>query len=202
MSHTLARIAAVTALATMTLTGCGNAAAPGTSASENGPQPASSTAPASNVERPETNELAGQPTLDGAKAFLYYYFELESYAQRTGDTTAMLESVDGAPQPVAQAKHINTVYDDGGWILGGTENIQNVFVIDPDAATIGEGVEVTVLLPSIPTAYTEFNQDGSVADTSEWSSEGTIHTAKLIFRGGEWRLTSLEETPGAELPEE
>ncbi|GAA1345800.1 DUF6318 family protein [Arthrobacter roseus] len=202
MTHTFAKFAAVTALAAMVLTGCGNDAAPGTVAAEEGPQPASSTAPAINVERPETNELAGQPTLDGAKAFLYYYFELESYAQLTGDTTAMLESMDKAPQPAAQAKHINAVYDDGGWILGGTENIQNVFVIDPDASKIGEGVEVTVLLPSIPTAYSEFTKDGSVSDTREWSSKGTIHTAKLIFRGGEWRLTSLEETPGVELPEQ
>ncbi len=202
MTHTFAKFAAVTALAAMVLTGCGNDAAPGTVAAETGPQPASSTAPAINVERPETNELAGQPTLDGAKAFLYYYFELESYAQLTGDTTAMLESVDNATLPAAEAEHINAVYDDGGWILGGTENIQNVFVMDPDASKIGEGVEVTVLLPSLPTAYSEFNKDGTVSDTREWSSEGTIHTAKLIFRGGEWRLTYLEETPEVELPEQ
>ncbi len=202
MTHTFAKIAAVTALAAMALTGCGNAAEPGTAAAETGPKPASSTAPASEVERPETNELAGQPTLEGAKAFLYYYFELESYAQLTGDTTAMLDSVDNAPEPTAEAEHINAVYADGGWMLGGKENIQNVFVVDPAAEKIGEGVEVTVLLPSIPTAYTEFDKDGSVADAREWDKNGTIHTAKLIFRGGEWRLTSLVETPDVALPEE
>ena len=89
------RTAAIAALSLLALTACGTAAEP-ESAPADTPSPASSSAAAANIVQPETNELAGEGTAEGARAFLFHYFDLKSYALQTGDTAPMLEYVDGA----------------------------------------------------------------------------------------------------------
>lgn len=190
--------AAITLLA---LTGCAGTAeqAPAASA-DTRPSPASSSAAAVNIERPATNDLVGESTADGARAFLYYYFDLKAYVLQTGDAAAMLEHLDGASSEQAEAERLQGVYDDGGWVLGGQPKVENVLLTTPEEEVV-EGAEVTALIPVNPDAYTEFAEDGSVAEQHPFSPEGTIYTATVRFADGAWKVTSLEETPDADLPE-
>lgn len=197
----LSRIAATAAVTLLALTGCAGASesTPATSA-ETKPAPASSTAAAANIQRPATNDLVGEATPEGARAFLYYYFDLKAYVLQTGDAAAMVELVDGAASEQAEAERLQGVYDDGGWVLGGQPKVENVLLTTPEEEVV-EGADVTALIPVNPDAYTEFAEDGSVSEQRPFSPEGTIYTAGIRYTDGAWKVTSLEETPDAELPE-
>ncbi len=168
--------------------------------SEAAPTPASSSAAAENIVPPETNELAGEGTADGARAFLFHYFDLKAYALQTGDTAPMLENVDGAAAELDGAKDLESIYADGGWILGGQPKVTDIFVTTPEDAVV-EGAEVTALITVNPGAYTEFSEGGAVEEQRPFSPGGTTYTAVVVHADGAWTVASLEETPDVELPE-
>lgn len=198
---TFFRSAATAALALLALTACAapSSTAPGTPADAS-PSPASSSAAAANIKEPATNELVGKATADGARAFLYYYFDVKSYVLQTGDDAALLDHVDGAAGEQAEAERLRTVYADGGWVLGGQPKVENVYLTTPEEDVV-EGADVDALIPVNPDAYTEFAQDGSIATQRPFSPEGTVYSATVRFADGAWKVVSLEETPDAELPE-
>ncbi|OUM40967.1 DUF6318 family protein [Arthrobacter sedimenti] len=195
----LFRIAATAALPLLVLTSCAGTSesAPATPADAR-PSPASSSAAAANIQRPPSNDLVGEMSPEGARAFLYYYFDLKAYVLQTGDAPAMLEVLDGAASEQAEAERLQAVYDDGGWVLGGQPKVENVFLTTEDVA---EGVDVTALIPVNPDAYTEFSEDGSISEQRPFSPAGTIYSATIRYADGAWKVTALEETPDAELPE-
>ncbi|MHA7282086.1 DUF6318 family protein [Arthrobacter sp. TMS2-4] len=197
---TFPRLAA-TALTLLALTACGgtSSTAPATPADAS-PSPASSSGPAANIPKPATNELVGDPGADGARAFLYYYFDMKAYVLQTGDDAALLEHVDGAEAEQAEAERLHSVYEDGGWVLGGQPKAENVYLTTPEEDVV-EGADVTALIPVNPDAYTEFAEDGSIVTQRPFSPEGTVYTATVRFTDGAWKVLSLEETPDAELPE-
>lgn len=196
----LSRLAA-TAVTLLALTACSATSAPtpaGTAGSA--PSPASSSAPAANIQRPAINELMGEATAAGAKAFLYYYFDVKAYVLQTGDDAALLEVLDGAEGEQAEAARLKSLYDDGGWVLGGQPKVVNVYLTSPEEEAV-EGGDVTALIPVNPDAYTEFAEDGSISEQRPYSPERTIYSATVRYADGAWKLTALEETPDAELPE-
>ncbi|BBE21998.1 hypothetical protein MN0502_08810 [Arthrobacter sp. MN05-02] len=195
------RIAATAALTLLALTACAGTSEPTPATpAETRPSPASSSAAASNIQRPATNDLVGEVTAEGARAFLYYYFDLKAYVLQTGDAAAMLEVLDGAAGEQAEAERLETVYDGGGWVLGGQPKVENVYLTTPDDE-VAEGADVTALIPVNPDAYTEFAEDGSVAEQRPFSPAGTIYSATVRHADGAWKVISLEETPDAVLPE-
>lgn len=192
---------ATAALTLLALTACAGTpeSTPATPAGT-APSPASSSAAAVNIQKPATNDLVGEATVEGARAFLFYYFDLKAYVLQTGDAPAMLDVLDGAAAEEAEAERLKAVYDDGGWVLGGQPKVENVFVTTPEEE-VGEGVDVTASIPVNPDAYTEFAEDGSVVEQRPFSPEGTIYSATIRYTDGAWTVVSLEETPDAELPE-
>ncbi|WDF34146.1 DUF6318 family protein [Arthrobacter agilis] len=197
----LTRIAAGAAVTLLALTGCAGTSeqAPATPA-DTTPSPASSSAPAANIERPVTNDLVDDASPEGARAFLYHYFELKAYVLQTGDAAALVELTDGAAAEEAEAARLQAVYDDGGWVLGGQPKVKNVLLTTPEDE-IAEGVDVTAAIPVNPDAYTEFSADGAITEQRPFSPDGTVYSATVRYADGAWKLTSLEETPDAELPE-
>lgn len=195
------KIAATAAVALAVLAGCGESTDSAATSSTAAPTPASSTAPAQNITEPAVNELMGEPTADGAKAFLHHVFQLKSYAQQTGDVEALLASLDGAEAAVADAEAIQGIYDEEGWILGGQPKVKQILITTP-AEEVKEGVEVDALIPVNPDAYTEFNEDGEVEESRPFSSTGSVYSATVVYTDGAWKATYLEETPDAELPAE
>ncbi len=195
---TLIRTAAVAALSLLALSGCGSAAEPAAPA-DAAPTAASSTAPASNISEPASNDLAAEESAEGARAFLFHYFDLKSYALQTGRTAALLEKLDGAQTEAAWAEGTAKVYDDGGWILGGQPKVKNVLVTSAEDAAPAGGI--TALIPVNPGAYTSFGPDGDVLEHRPFAAGGTVYSATVMYADGAWKLTSLEETPEAELPE-
>ncbi|TKV28432.1 hypothetical protein FDK12_07130 [Arthrobacter sp. NamB2] len=197
----ISRTAATAALTLLALTACAGTpeATPATSA-DTKPSPASSSAPAVNIQAPATNDLVGEATPEGARAFLYYYFELKSYVLQTGDSAALLQHTDGAAAEQAEAERLQALYDDGGWVLGGQPKVENVYLITPEEE-VSEGADVTAVVPVNPDAYTEFAEDGSISEQRPFSPAGTIYTATIRYSDGAWKIASLEETPDAELPE-
>lgn len=193
------KIAATAAVALAVLAGCGESTDSASTSSVVSPTPASSTAPAENIAEPEVNDLMSEPTADGAKAFLHHVFQLKSYAQQTGDVEALLASLDGAEEAVADAEAIKAIYDDGGWILGGQPKVKQI-LITTAAEEIAEGVEVHAIIPVNPDAYTEFSEAGEVEETRPFDSAGSIYSATVVYADGAWKATYLEETPDAELP--
>ncbi|WP_434991961.1 DUF6318 family protein [Arthrobacter sp. Ld5] len=198
---TFPRLAATAALTLLALTACGgtSSTAPATPADAS-PSPASSAGPAANIPVPATNELVGEPDADGARAFLYYYFDVKAYVLQTGDDAALLEHVDGAEGEQAEAERLRSVYADGGWVLGGQPKVENVYLTTPEE-DVSEGTDVTALIPVNPDAYTEFAEDGTILTQRPFSPEGTVYTATVRFTDGAWKVLALEETPDAELPE-
>ncbi|MBJ2119560.1 hypothetical protein I6N91_01035 [Arthrobacter sp. MSA 4-2] len=193
----LFRTAVLTAaLLTVTVTACGTPAQPAAPESA-APSPASSSAPASNIRQPESNDLVTENSHEGARAFLFHYFDLTAYALQTGDTDVLLAHLDGAAAEAERVGRIAKVYEDGGWILGGQPKVKNVLITSPE----GAGGAVSALLPVNPGEYTAFGAEGQVLEHRPFSPEGTIYTASATYADGAWKLTSLEETPGAELPE-
>jgi hypothetical protein len=190
------------ALATTLVTAaCGTpaqpAAAPESAATKSAvPSPASSSAPASNIRQPESNDLVTENSHEGARAFLFHYFDLTAYALQTGDTDVLLAHLDGAAAEAERAGRIAKVYEDGGWILGGQPKVKNVLITSPE----GDGA-VSALLPVNPGEYTAFGAEGEVLEHRPFSPDGTIYTASVKYVDGAWKITSLEETPEAELPE-
>lgn len=195
------RIAATAALTLLALTACAGTpdAAPAPSA-DSRPSPASSSAPAVNIPQPAVNGLVGEATPEGARAFLYYYFDLKAYALQTGDTAALLELTDGAAGELAEADRLRAVYDDGGWVLGGQPKVKDIHLTTPEEEIV-EGADVTAVIPVNPDAYTEFAKDGSISAQRPFSAVGTVYTATIRSLDGAWKLTSLAETPDAEVPE-
>lgn len=201
----LSRSAATAALALLALTACSgtSGSAPDTppaSAADTRPSPASSSAAATNIQRPPSNALVGEVSPEGARAFLYYYFDLVAYLLQTGDDAAVLEVIDGAAGEQAEAARLRALYDDGGWVLGGQPKVLDVLLTTP-AEEVAEGADTEALIPVNPDARTEFSAGGSVTDHRPFSPGGTIYSATIRFTDGAWKLTSLEETPDAELPE-
>ncbi|WP_043444153.1 DUF6318 family protein [Arthrobacter sp. L77] len=198
---TFPRRAATAALTLLALTACAgtSATAPATPADAS-PSPASSSAAAVGIEEPATNELVGEASADGARAFLYYYFDVKAYVLQTGDDAALLEHVDGAAGEQAEAERLHAVYEDGGWVLGGQPKVENVYLTTPEE-DVTEGADVTALVPVNPDAYTEFADDGSILTQRPFSPEGTVYSATIRCADGAWKVVSLEETPDAELPE-
>ncbi|WP_159802670.1 DUF6318 family protein [Arthrobacter zhaoguopingii] len=195
----LLRTAVLTAaLATFAviLSACGTPAQPAAAPESAAPSPASSSAPASNVRQPELNDLVTENSHEGARAFLFHYFDLTAYALQTGDTDVLLAHLDGAAAEAERADRIAEVYEDGGWILGGQPKVKNVLITSPEGAG-----PVTALLPVNPGEYTAFGTDGEVLEHRPFSPDGTIYTAAVKYADGAWKITSLEETPGTELPE-
>ncbi|MHA7180822.1 DUF6318 family protein [Arthrobacter sp. MDB2-24] len=193
------RVAATAALALLALTACaGTSESPAAAPSPAAPSPASSSSAAVNIQRPPSNELVGEVSPEGARAFLYYYFDLKAYVLQTGDAPAMLELLDGAAGEQAEAERLSAVYDGGGWVLGGQPKVENVYLTTEEVA---EGTDVTALIPVNPDAYTEFSEDGSISEQRPFSPEGTIYSATIRYADGAWKLIALEETPDAELPE-
>ncbi|MHA7239458.1 DUF6318 family protein [Arthrobacter sp. TMS1-12-1] len=198
---TFPRHAATAALTLLALTAC--AAPSGTAPAapaDASPSPASSSAAAVNIQAPATNELAGEASAGGARAFLYYYFDVKAYVLQTGDDTALLAHLDGAAAEQAEAERLNAVYADGGWVLGGQPKVENVYLTTPEEDVV-EGADVTALIPVNPDAYTEFAEDGSITTQRPFSPEGTVYSATVRFADDAWKVVSLEETPDAELPE-
>ncbi|GAA2176045.1 hypothetical protein GCM10009784_20910 [Arthrobacter parietis] len=193
------KIAATAAVALAVLTGCGESTDSAATGSNAAPTAASSTAPAQNIAEPAVNDLMGEPTADGAKAFLHHVFQLKSYAQQTGDVEALLASLDGAEAAVANAETIKGIYDDGGWILGGQPKVKQI-LITTAAEEVAEGVEVDAMIPVNPDAYTEFNEAGDVEETRPFDPAGSMYSATVVYSDGAWKATYLEETPDAELP--
>jgi hypothetical protein len=197
----LARTAATAALTLLALTACAGPSEQSPAATaDTRPSPASSAVAASNIERPATNDLVGELSPEGAKAFLYYYFDLKGYVLQTGDAAAVLELLDGAGSEQAESERLQGVYDDGGWVLGGQPKVENVLLTSMEEGIV-EGADVTALIPVNPDAYTQFSEDGSIAEQRPFSPDGTVYTATLRYADGAWRLVALEETPDAELPE-
>ncbi|MFJ6003269.1 DUF6318 family protein [Arthrobacter sp. NPDC092385] len=198
---TFPRLAATAALTLLALTACAGTTetTPATPA-DTTPSPASSSAAAANIERPASNDLVGEATPGGARAFLYYYFDQKAYVLQTGDAAAMLELIDGAAGEQAEAQRLQDVYDAGGWVLGGQPKAENVYLVTPEEQ-VAEGTDVSALVPVNPDAYTEFAEDGSVTEQRPFTPEGTIYSATVRFADGAWKVTSFEETPDAELPE-
>ena len=197
----LARTTATAALALLALTACaGPSEQMPAATADTRPSPASSSSAAVNIGRPATNDLVGELSPEGARAFLYYYFDLKAYVLQTGDAAAVLELVDGAASEQAEAERLQGVYDDGGWVLGGQPKVENVLLTSPEE-DITEGADVTALIPVNPDAYTEFAGDGSIAEHRPFTPDGTIHTATIRYTDGAWKLVALQETPDAELPE-
>ena len=198
----LARTAATAAaLVLLALTACAGPAdqAPAATA-DTRPSPASSSSAAVNIGRPATNDLVGELSPEGARAFLYYYFDLQAYVLQTGDAAAGGELIEGAAREQAEAGRLQAVYDDGGWVLGGQPKVENVLLTSAEE-DIAEGADVTALIPVNPDAYTEFTEDGSIAEQRPFLPEGTIYTATIRYADGAWKLIALDETPDAELPE-
>ena len=195
----LLRTAVLTAaLATsVVLSACGAPSQPAAAPESAAPSPASSSAPASNIRQPESNDLVTENSHDGARAFLFHYFDLTAYALQTGDTEVLLAHLDGAAAEAERVGRIAEVYGDGGWILGGQPKVKNVLITSPE----GAGGAVSALLPVNPGEYTAFGAEGEVLEHRPFSPDGTIYTASVKYADGAWKLTSLEETPGAELPE-
>jgi ABC-type transport system substrate-binding protein len=186
------------ALATSLLTAaCGTPAQPAAVPESAAPSPASSSAPASNIRQPESNDLVTENSHEGARAFLFHYFDLTAYALQTGDTKVLLGHLDRAAAEAERAGRIATVYEEGGWILGGQPKVKNVLITSPE----GAGGAVSALIPVNPGEYTAFGADGKVLEHRPFSPDGTIYTASVKYADGAWKITSLEETPGAELPE-
>jgi hypothetical protein len=195
------RTAATAALTLLALTACtGTPESTPDPSADTRPSPASSSAAASNIEQPAGNDLAEQASPEGARAFLYYYFELKGYVLQTGDADALLQHVDGAADEEAEAERLASVYDDGGWVLGGQPKVTNVLLTTPEDE-VTDGADVTAVVPVNPDAYTEFAEDGSVAEQRPFSPAGTVYTATIRYEDGAWQVTELEETPDAELPE-
>ncbi|MDN4612452.1 DUF6318 family protein [Arthrobacter burdickii] len=195
------RIAATAALALLALTSCaGTSESPAAAPSPAAPSPASSSSAAVNIQQPPSNDLVGDVSPEGARAFLYYYFDLKAYVLQTGDAPAMLEVLDGAAGEQAEAERLQAVYDGGGWVLGGQPKVENVYLTTPEEE-VAEGVDVTALIPVNPDAYTEFSEDGSITEQRPFSPNGTIYSATIRYADGAWKVTALEETPDAELPE-
>lgn len=195
------RTAATAALTLLALTACaGTPASAPTTSDDARPAPASSSAPAANIRQPASNDLVGEVSPEGARAFLYHYFELKGYVLQTGDTAALLDSVDGASAEEAEAERLAAVYDDGGWVLGGQPKVTNVLLTTADD-DVTEGSDVTAVIPVNPDAYTEFAEDGSVVEQRPFVPGGTVYTATIRHEDGAWHVTELEETPDAEVPE-
>ena len=64
-----------------------------------------------------------------------------------------------------------------------------------------DGADVTALITVNPGAYTEFSEGGDVEEQRPFTPGGTTYTAVVVHAGGAWTVTSLEETPDAELPQ-
>ncbi len=196
-----ARTAATAAITLLALTACAGTPESSTATpSDTKPSPASSSSAAVNIQVPPTNDLVGEATPEGAKAFLYYFFDLKAYLLQTGDAPAVLEVLDGAASEQAEAERLQGVYDDGGWVLGGQPKVENVYLTSAEDE-VAEEADVTALIPVNPDAYTEFSEDGAVAEQRPFSPEGTIYSATIRYTDGAWKVVSLEETPDAELPE-
>jgi hypothetical protein len=192
------RTAAGAALSVLVLSACGNAEGPA-AAPADAPTPASSTAPAANIRVPASNDLMAEDSVEGARAFLFHYFDLLGYSLQTGETGVLEEHLAGAEAERKRAEGAVALYRDGGWILGGQPKAKNVLVTSPGDAAPGS--EVTALVPVNTGVYTAFDADGEVLEHRPFDADGTIYSAVVRYADGAWRLVSLEETPGAVLPE-
>ncbi|MHA7154452.1 DUF6318 family protein [Arthrobacter sp. TMN-50] len=193
--------AAIAVIALATLTACGESTESAARSEAAAPTPASSTAPAQNIQPPETNDLMAEASPEGARAFLHHVFELKSYNQRTGETEQLTAALDGAGAATAEAEKFATIYDDGGWILGGQPKVKQIIVTTP-ADEVAEGVKVDALITVNPDAFTSFDEAGEIQETRPFDPAGTIYSATVVYTDGTWKATYLEETPDAEIPSE
>lgn len=187
---------AVPIAAVLVLSGCGADAASEQSAPAK-PVEASTTAPAANVRKPETNQRMSQDSAEGLASFTYYYFDAKNYALQTGDAQLLRGIAGDCASCLAEADAIEAVYDDGGWIVGGQPKALNVV---PAGKQDKKGV-LSALVPFMEDASTTVGKGGKVVDSKEWNPDGTVLTVKAQYADGAWHMLSVKETPDAELPQ-
>lgn len=198
----LMKCAAGTAIAVLALTGCGTTAAglqaeTNSSSSEDRAVSADSAGPAMNVQVPQESGLLTKESVEGLKAFTYYWISYNSYAQQTGNVDTLKSiSAEECTYCTNEVTMIKDVYADGGWMAGADPRISDVHPKLPKGKITG-----TSLVEYSETAGTIFNADGKKTSTIE-PKEQTILTVKASYHEGEWTMQSIEETPDAKLPAE
>lgn len=156
-----------------------------------------SSSSATAVQAPPTNAQMKAEGADGLSATTYYYYEAVSYAQQTGKTEQMLAVTDDCTQCTETAEAIAKVYADGGSIEGGQPKPQDVAAV---GAVDGQG-ELSAVVPFMQDAQKTLDADGKVVDETEWDADGTTYTVTGRYADGQWKITSLKETPDAKAPD-
>ncbi|MCG2620687.1 DUF6318 family protein [Arthrobacter sp. I2-34] len=137
-----------------------------------------------------------QDSAEGLASFTYYYFDAKNYALQTGDARLLRGIAQGCASCLAEADAIETVYDGGGWIVGGQPKALNVV---PVGKQDKKGV-LSALVPFMEDAGTTMAKGGKLVDSEEWDPDGTVLTVKAKYAHGAWQMLSIKETPDAQLP--
>ncbi len=182
--RTLAAFVASTAL--LTFAGCGDGdppkAAPFT---PTGHIETPSPSPSDDVPtEPALPDAATQPTEDGARAFIAYYWDLINYAQVTGHVSPLKKiSGDRCDGCYVGIDAIRGVYKSGGYVTAGNyvENITFVEPYKPAPDVVAFHVEVAVDVDEHRAV------DSSGATTVYPAGRGTYSVYVLWGRAG-WRL--------------
>lgn len=164
-------------------------------------EPAADSSPASSetatVPAPETNPQMKAEGAAGLSATTYYYYEAMTYAQQTGKTEQMLAVTEDCTACTKTAAAIAKVYADGGKIEGGQPKPQNVAAI----GEVDKKGQLSAVVPFMQDAQKTLDADGKVVDETEWDADGTTYTVTGRYADGDWKITSLKETPNAKAPD-
>lgn len=146
---------------------------------------------------PQTNAQMDSEGAEGLSATTFYYYEAMTYAQQTGKTEAMLSVTDECAACTKAADAIAKVYADGGSIEGGQPKPQNVAAV----GTVNGQGELSAVVPFMQDAQKTLDANGKVVDETEWDADGTTYTVTGRYADGQWKITSLKETPDAKVPD-
>jgi hypothetical protein len=133
----------------------------------------------------------GDHGVSGAKAAASYFFQLDHYAQSTGDIDALaMMSFPSCTTCTARVEQAKRIANDGATFTGGETTTRVVETYDQDPAT-----GIWPLDLEITEARTVITRpDGSVEFEADAST--ITRRVEVAFRDGHWVVLAIAEIPG------
>lgn len=160
-------------------------AAPSASATPT-PKPASSDGPAENLPVPKKPALADEKSKAGMHAFAKYWFELLSYAYKSGDLVPIRAVTSNE---CSQCKRVNVVISDwhseGRWMEGGQIRIEEID--DRFVETTHKSYNPVVLISQSKIGF--YLRNGKLNETLRAEKSGYI--LELVHNDDNWVLQKL-----------
>lgn len=148
------------------------------------PQEATPTSPAKNIPEPDMPAAAKENSAKGLEAFTRYWFEVQNYAQKTGDTKQMMAlCVKESPFCDARKKLANQLTERNAWLVGGDARVQEFFTEMKQT----EGGYTTAVLKLDESKREIFDAGGLIKSGGLESSSASLQVFS-IWHEGAWKF--------------